>query len=102
MSSVGSRTKVVQRVIYRMPLDTQDSLAYEVLAQIVSSLVDRAEAVRIMPTPQPEGTCFAIMVHHEDIGKVIGKQGRTARALRVILWAVGMKMRRRYSLDIGT
>jgi predicted RNA-binding protein YlqC (UPF0109 family) len=83
-----------------MPVDPNDSLAYDVLFQIVSSLVDRAEAVRITPTPQPEGMCFTIKVQREDIGKIIGKQGRTARALRIILWAVGMKMRRRYSLDI--
>lgn len=83
-----------------MPVDPKDSLAYDVLFQIVSSLVDRAEAVRIMPTPQAEGACFTIRVHSEDVGKLIGKQGRTARALRVTLWAVGMKMKRRYSLDI--
>jgi predicted RNA-binding protein YlqC (UPF0109 family) len=83
-----------------MPVDPNDSLAYDVLAQLVSSLVDRAEAVRIMPTPQPVGVCFSIAVHSEDVGKLIGKQGRTARSLRVIISAVGHKMRRRYSLDI--
>lgn len=53
-----------------------------------------------MPTPEPEGVCFSIAVHSEDMGKVIGKQGRTARALRIILSAVGMKMRRRDTVDI--
>jgi len=83
-----------------MLVDPKDSLAYDVLSQIVRSLVDRAEAVRIMPTPQQEGVCFCISVHSEDVGKVIGKQGRTAQSLRVIISAVGMKMSRRYSLDI--
>lgn len=83
-----------------MPLDPQDSTAFDVLSKIVSSLVDLVEAVRIVPTPQLDGVCFAVAADGQDIGKLIGKQGRTARALRVILSAVGMKMRRRYSVDI--
>jgi predicted RNA-binding protein YlqC (UPF0109 family) len=39
-------------------------------------------------------------VHSDDVGKLIGKQGRTAKFLRTIFSAVGMKARRRYSLDI--
>ena len=53
-----------------------------------------------MPTPQSEGVCFRVAVHSDDVGKLIGKQGRTAKSLRTIFSAVGMKARRHYSLDI--
>jgi predicted RNA-binding protein YlqC (UPF0109 family) len=81
-------------------VDPKDSSAYEVMSRLVSSLVDQPEIVRIIPTPAPEGVCFSITVHSTDMGKLIGKQGRTARSLRVILSVIGAKMRRRYSLDI--
>lgn len=83
-----------------MPVDPKNSLAYDLLAKIISSLVDRVEVVSIVPTPQPEGVCFVITVHREDLGKVIGRLGHNARALRGIIGAVGMKMGRRYSIDI--
>jgi len=83
-----------------MSLDPKDSTAFDVLSQIVGALVDQAEAVRIIPAPQPEGVSFSITVDRQDTGKLIGKQGRTAKALRVILSALGMKLRRRYTVDI--
>ena len=83
-----------------MHADANDSLAYHLLCTIIRALVDRTEAVLVTPTPQPEGVCFAVTVHSQDIGKLIGKEGRTARSIRTLLSAVGMKMRRRYSLDI--
>jgi uncharacterized protein len=43
---------------------------------------------------------FELRVHASDLGKVIGRQGRTARAIRTILDAVGMKLRRRFTLEI--
>ena len=45
-------------------------------------------------------TILELRVHQSDLGKVIGKQGRTARAIRTILAAAGMKQRRRYNLEI--
>jgi len=80
--------------------DSTDTSVYYLQHQIVLALVDRTEAVQITSTPQPEGAIFSISVHSEDTGKLIGKQGRTAKSLRIILSAIGMKMRRRYSLDI--
>ena len=88
-------------VLWGMLIDPIDSSAYGVLSQIVSALVDQAEAVRIIPAPQPEGVSFSITVDGQDTGKLIGKQGRTAKALRIILSAVGMKTRRRYTVDIA-
>ena len=84
----------------RMPIDAIDSSVCTLLSKIVSALVDQPEEVRITPTPQSEGVCFRVAVHRDDVGKLIGKQGRTARSLRIILSAIGMKVRRRYSLDI--
>jgi predicted RNA-binding protein YlqC (UPF0109 family) len=45
-------------------------------------------------------TVFELRVHPSDLGKVIGRQGRTARAIRTILSAVGMKLRKRFTLEI--
>ena len=42
--------------------------------------------------------CFSILAHSEDTGKLIGKQGRTAKSLRTILSAIGMKLHRRYTV----
>jgi predicted RNA-binding protein YlqC (UPF0109 family) len=84
----------------RMPIDSIDLSVCTLLSRIVSALVDQTAEVRITPTPQSEGVSFSIAVHPEDTGKLIGKQGRTARSLRTILSAVGMKARRRYSLDL--
>lgn len=83
-----------------MPIDSIDSSVCTLLSQIVTVLVDQTAEIRITSTPQSEGLCFQIAVHSEDVGKLIGKQGRTARSLRTIFSAVGMKARRRYALDI--
>lgn len=45
-------------------------------------------------------TVFELRVHASDLGKVIGHQGRTAQAIRTILNAVGMKLRKRFALEI--
>ena len=84
----------------RMPIGPIDSSVCTLLSKIVSALVDQTAEVRIMPTPQSEGVCFRVAVHSDDVGKLIGKQGRTAKSLRTIFSAVGMKARRHYSLDI--
>ena len=99
---MSSRDSELTHSSYYCPMlpDSTDSSVYYLLHQIVLALVDRTEAVQITSTPQPEGAIFSISVHSEDTGKLIGKQGRTAKSLRIILSAIGMKMRRRYSLDI--
>ena len=43
---------------------------------------------------------FELRVHANDLGKVIGRQGRTAQAIRMILTGVGMKLRKRFTLEI--
>jgi predicted RNA-binding protein YlqC (UPF0109 family) len=62
--------------------------------------VDQPEKVVVNQVEGEQGTVLELEVAPEDLGKVIGKQGRTARAIRMILNAAGMKLKRRYSLDI--
>ena len=70
------------------------------LTEIARSLVDDTEAVRVEVLAEQESTVLRLHVAASDIGKVIGKQGRTARSLRTILGAASMKYRHRFALDI--
>ena len=72
------------------------SLVYE----IACALVDHPEKVSVEAFPDGDTTVLRLRVDPSDVGKVIGKQGRTARSLRTILSAASMKQRHRYSLDI--
>jgi predicted RNA-binding protein YlqC (UPF0109 family) len=58
------------------------------------------DAVRIEPVDNGKDICFRLSVAPGDIGKVIGKQGRHARSLRVLLGAAGLKHKRSFTLDI--
>ena len=66
----------------------------------VQLMVDSPHDVIVECFSTDRGASIRIKVAQTDIGKIIGKQGRTARSLRIILSAIGMKVRRRYSLDI--
>lgn len=70
------------------------------MTEITRALVDDADAVRVEALTEQEATVLRLHVAPGDIGKVIGKQGRTARSLRTILGAASMKLQRRFSLDI--
>lgn len=59
--------------------------------QIVSSIVDEVEKIEIVEVEQPNGLLYEITVSKEDIGKLIGKEGRVASALRTIVKASGAK-----------
>ena len=74
--------------------------AVELITAIASSLVDKPEAVSVNATSNEAGTVLRLRVDPTDVGKVIGKQGRTARSLRTILGAVSVKLHHRYSLEI--
>ena len=73
---------------------------HELVLQIARALVDRPEEVGIEAVARDESTVLRLRVSESDIGKVIGKQGRTAHSLRTILGAVSMKYHHRYTLDI--
>jgi len=72
----------------------------ELVDFLAKSLVDDADAVRIHSYDREGTTVLELEVAPDDLGKVIGRQGRTARAIRTMLAAAGQKTRRRYVLDI--
>lgn len=72
----------------------------ELIAAIARSLVDQPEAVKVTSKVEEDNITIELGVAPEDLGKVIGKQGRTARALRTILSAAAAKADRRCRLEI--
>jgi uncharacterized protein len=72
----------------------------ELVRQIAKALVDEPDAVEVEAMSREENTVLRLRVAPNDVGKVIGKQGRTARSVRTILGAVSMKLHHRYTLDI--
>jgi uncharacterized protein len=72
----------------------------ELVREIARALVDEPQAVDVQAVNHEENTVLKLKVAPNDVGKVIGKQGRTARSVRTILGAVSMKLHHRYTLDI--
>ena len=72
----------------------------ELLELIAKSLVDVPEEVTVTEVEGEQTTVLELKVARDDLGKVIGKQGRTARSIRTILAAAGMKLRKRIVLEI--
>ena len=72
----------------------------ELVREIAKALVDEPDAVEVETVSREENTVLRLRVAPGDVGKVIGKQGRTARSVRTILGAVSMKVHHRYTLDI--
>jgi predicted RNA-binding protein YlqC (UPF0109 family) len=72
----------------------------ELIKQIVHALVDHPEQVVISEVGGKQSTVLEIKVAKEDIGKIIGKQGRTAQAIRTILNAASAKVKKRTIMEI--
>lgn len=72
----------------------------ELVEAIAKALVDNPDQVQVRAIEGEQVTVYELRVHPTDLGKVIGRQGRTAQAIRTILGAVGMKLRRRLTLEI--
>jgi len=72
----------------------------DLVREIARALVDEPDAVEVETVIRDENTVLRLKVAPQDVGKVIGKQGRTARSVRTILGAVSMKVHHRYTLDI--
>ena len=68
--------------------------------EIARSIVETPDSVVVTETKGERETVYELKVAEGDIGKVIGKQGRTARSIRTMLNAVGERDRRRYQLEI--
>ena len=72
----------------------------DLMEYVAKALVDDAEAVSVTEVEGEHTTVIELRVAQTDLGKIIGKQGRTARALRTILNANATKMRKRAVLEI--
>jgi predicted RNA-binding protein YlqC (UPF0109 family) len=72
----------------------------ELIEQIAKALVDKPEEVSVSEIEGERTTVYELRVAQSDLGKVIGKQGKTARSMRTILSAVGTKIGKRCVLEI--
>jgi predicted RNA-binding protein YlqC (UPF0109 family) len=72
----------------------------QLIAVIAKALVDQPDAVQVKRSDEEDNVTIELTVAPEDLGKVIGKQGRTARALRSVLAAAAAKQEKRSRLDI--
>lgn len=71
------------------------------LEYVVKGLVDNPEAISINRTVDEMGVLLTLTVHKDDMGKVVGRQGATAKAIRTLLRVVGMKNDARVNLKIN-
>jgi predicted RNA-binding protein YlqC (UPF0109 family) len=78
----------------------KDSDVEGLLLRIVRVLVDKSDEVSVTSVTVDNGTIFQVSVAPSDVGKVIGKSGRMAEALRTLLSAVGVSLETRYVLNI--
>lgn len=72
----------------------------DLIAYIAKALVDNPEAVEVSEVMGEQTSVIELRVAKEDLGKVIGKEGRTAKAIRVILGATSAKLKKHYVLEI--
>lgn len=68
---------------------------------VVKGLVDHPESVKINRTVDEMGVLLSLDVHPDDMGKIIGRSGNTAKAIRILLRVVGMKNNARVNLKIN-
>jgi predicted RNA-binding protein YlqC (UPF0109 family) len=71
------------------------------LLTVLRALVDKTDELEMVTLSDDLGVSFQVRSAADDLGKLIGKNGRTARAIRTILGASAAKHRRRYSLDLA-
>jgi len=72
----------------------------DLIAYIAKALVDKPEEVSVTELEGEQTSVIELRVAKEDLGKIIGKQGRTARAIRTILGAASTKIKKRSVLEI--
>lgn len=72
----------------------------EFLEHVVRALVDNSDAVKVTRKVDEMGVLLSVKVDKEDVGKLIGRQGNTAKAIRTLLRVVGLKNRARVNLKI--
>ena len=72
----------------------------ELVEAISKALVDHPEDVQVRVVEGEQVIVMELRVHPTDLGKVIGRQGRTAKSIRTLLGAAGMKLKKRFTLEI--
>ncbi len=72
----------------------------ELVELIAKSLVDNPDRVQVFQIDGEQSSIIELKVAPEDVGKVIGKQGRNVQAIRIILGAAGMKLKKRFILEL--
>ena len=72
----------------------------ELVTDIAKALVDHPEQVQVNSIEGEQATVLELRVAPDDLGKVIGRQGRTAKSIRTLLGAAGMKLKKRFTLEI--
>ncbi len=77
-----------------------EAVLKELIEYIAKALVDNPEQVKVSEIEGEKTSVIELNVSKEDLGKVIGKQGRTARAMRTILSAASTKVKKRAVLEI--
>jgi uncharacterized protein len=72
----------------------------DLVESIARALVDYPEGVEVKAVEGSQVTVLELRTHPSDLGKVIGRDGRTAKAIRTLLGAMGMKLHKRFTLEI--
>jgi len=72
----------------------------ELILVIAKALVDHPEDVRVNVKDDDRGTIYELSVHSDDVGKIIGKQGRIAKAIRTVVSSASVKSQKRVIVDI--
>lgn len=78
----------------------QNDEVRRMVEEIAKALVDHPEQVSVEAAEDSQNTAFKLRVAEGEVGKVIGRQGRTARSMRSILTVAGQKLHRRFTLEI--
>ncbi len=72
----------------------------DLVTDIAKALVDHPDQVQVRAVEGEQVTVLELRVAPDDLGKVIGRQGRTAKSIRTLLGAAGMKLKKRFTLEI--
>ncbi|MFS0782331.1 KH domain-containing protein [Bacillus sp. 1P06AnD] len=73
----------------------------DLIKTIVASLVDHPEDISVREQEDEHSITYTLSVHKEDMGKVIGKQGRVAKAIRTVIYAAGSAQQKKIYLEIS-
>lgn len=82
-------------------MSVESELDYQFLDYVIKTLVDNPDDVKVERTVDEMGVLLTLSVNPEDMGKIIGRQGNTAKAIRTLLRVVGMKNNARVNLKIN-